>query len=310
MAGKDAPIVIKKITIVAGGAHGGAWKVAFADFMTAMMCFFLVMWLLNQTEEVKKEVASYFSGPSMIEQQMTSYGAELTLEKLFLDLVNEPLKALQTFMQPADFTPNLMAMGSKKIVLHHIAEELGPVAENVQVESNQVTFEIPDYVLFRKGTAEPSAKFVETLEKIRVLTTGLEESNVVILSKIYQDSVGSGTRAEALQVAESRLDLLRARIKGTLEHPTVDVMGSIKVMATPAGMADGKATGMIRITLEQKEVASDGRTPRPLEDAFGAGKSDMTIYDDFVNRVGEEKPSTGRRERARRRDSGAKTRSE
>ena len=42
---KGSTIVIKKITIVAGGGHGGAWKVAFADFMTAMMCFFLVMWL-------------------------------------------------------------------------------------------------------------------------------------------------------------------------------------------------------------------------------------------------------------------------
>ncbi|MCC5758135.1 motility protein MotB, partial [Klebsiella pneumoniae] len=39
-------MVIKKITVVNGGHHGGAWKVAFADFMTAMMAFFLVMWLL------------------------------------------------------------------------------------------------------------------------------------------------------------------------------------------------------------------------------------------------------------------------
>ncbi len=300
MAAKGgAPIVIKKITVVAGGGHGGAWKVAFADFMTAMMCFFLVMWLLNTSEEVKKQVANYFSGPSIIQQELTSYGAELTLEKLFLDLMNEPLKALQTFMQPADFTPNLMAMGSKKIVLHHIAEELGAVAKDVRVESNSVTFEVPDHVLFKPGTAEPSAKFVETMEKIKALTTGLEDSNIVIESKIVQDSVPSNSRSEALQVGESRLDLLKARVKGSLEHSSVDVMGSVKILSAPPSIGDSKASGSVRVTIEQKEVLSDGRTPRPLEDVFGGGRSDMSVYENFVDRMGDERPAkprdTGRR---------------
>ena len=41
------PIVIKRKKVVAGGAHGGAWKIAYADFVTAMMAFFLLMWLLS-----------------------------------------------------------------------------------------------------------------------------------------------------------------------------------------------------------------------------------------------------------------------
>ncbi|HSJ78235.1 MAG TPA: flagellar motor protein MotB, partial [Erythrobacter sp.] len=40
-----APIIVKKVTIVEGGHHGGAWKVAYADFVTAMMAFFLLLWL-------------------------------------------------------------------------------------------------------------------------------------------------------------------------------------------------------------------------------------------------------------------------
>ena len=43
------PIVIKRIKKVAGGHHGGAWKIAYADFVTAMMAFFLLMWLLGST---------------------------------------------------------------------------------------------------------------------------------------------------------------------------------------------------------------------------------------------------------------------
>ena len=50
---KKQTIVIKKITVVAAGGHGGSWKVAFADFMTAMMAFFLVMWLVGQTPEYR-----------------------------------------------------------------------------------------------------------------------------------------------------------------------------------------------------------------------------------------------------------------
>ncbi|MCP4631945.1 MAG: OmpA family protein [candidate division Zixibacteria bacterium] len=57
------PIIIKKKK-VHGGHHGGAWKVAYADFVTAMMAFFLVMWLVAQAPEVKESVAGYFNNPT------------------------------------------------------------------------------------------------------------------------------------------------------------------------------------------------------------------------------------------------------
>ncbi|MAU52958.1 MAG: chemotaxis protein MotB [Roseovarius sp.] len=58
-----APVIIKRKKIVAGGGHhGGAWKVAYADFVTAMMAFFLLMWLLGATtEKQRKGIADYFS---------------------------------------------------------------------------------------------------------------------------------------------------------------------------------------------------------------------------------------------------------
>lgn len=60
--GDDQPIIIvKKIKKVAGGHHGGAWKVAFADFMTALMALFLLLWLVgSSSEEAKKAIAGYF----------------------------------------------------------------------------------------------------------------------------------------------------------------------------------------------------------------------------------------------------------
>lgn len=61
--GSNAPIIIKRKKVIAGGGHhGGAWKVAYADFVTAMMAFFMLMWLLNATtEQQRKGIADYFS---------------------------------------------------------------------------------------------------------------------------------------------------------------------------------------------------------------------------------------------------------
>ncbi|MFN4154015.1 MAG: flagellar motor protein MotB [Paracoccaceae bacterium] len=65
MAGQAnaAPVIIKrKKKVIGGGHHGGAWKVAYADFVTAMMAFFMLMWLLNATtEQQRKGISDYFS---------------------------------------------------------------------------------------------------------------------------------------------------------------------------------------------------------------------------------------------------------
>jgi chemotaxis protein MotB len=65
MASEDKrPIVIKRIKKVAGGAHGGAWKIAYADFVTAMMAFFLLMWLLGSTSKGDLGgISEYFKTP-------------------------------------------------------------------------------------------------------------------------------------------------------------------------------------------------------------------------------------------------------
>ncbi len=64
---EKAGIVIRKEEIVVAGAHGGAWKVAYADFVTAMMAFFLLMWLINATTEAqRKGLANYFAPTSVM----------------------------------------------------------------------------------------------------------------------------------------------------------------------------------------------------------------------------------------------------
>src|SRR5512135_2177367 len=61
---KRAPVIIVKKQGGHGGHHGGAWKVAYADFVTAMMALFIVLWLLNSSKEVKEAVGGYFKDPT------------------------------------------------------------------------------------------------------------------------------------------------------------------------------------------------------------------------------------------------------
>ena len=69
------PIIVIKKKAGHGGHHGGAWKVAYADFVTAMMAFFMVMWLMNSNEKIKESVAGYFKDPDGAGKQTGSASA-------------------------------------------------------------------------------------------------------------------------------------------------------------------------------------------------------------------------------------------
>lgn len=98
-AAKQPPkIIVKKIFVEGGGGHhGGAWKVAYADFVTAMMAFFLLMWLLGATnEKQRKALADYFA-PTLIEFKQNSAGSNGLLGgDAILGKDNYPTNAKQT----------------------------------------------------------------------------------------------------------------------------------------------------------------------------------------------------------------------
>ncbi len=70
MSNTQQPIIVKRIKKISGGAHGGAWKIAYADFVTAMMAFFLMMWLLGSTAQGDlKGISDYFKSPLKLAMQ-------------------------------------------------------------------------------------------------------------------------------------------------------------------------------------------------------------------------------------------------
>jgi chemotaxis protein MotB len=99
------PIVIIKKKSGHGGHHGGAWKVAYADFVTAMMALFIVLWLLNSSQKVQKAVGGYFRDPSGTAERagsdMNGVGENFVVTKDNMDEIKDQLE--KTIREVPDF---------------------------------------------------------------------------------------------------------------------------------------------------------------------------------------------------------------
>ncbi|TPG20552.1 flagellar motor protein [Sphingomonas koreensis] len=141
-------IIYKKIYIEAHGAHhGGAWKVAYADFVTAMMAFFLLLWLLGATtEKQRKSLADYFS-PTLIEMKENSAGSNgLFGGSSLTDKDNYPHKAQQTGTRsmtiPADASGGNQVGTGQKGTLKNKAQLAAEDMKNFERMHRQVEAEI------------------------------------------------------------------------------------------------------------------------------------------------------------------------
>ena len=93
---ENRPIIVIKKKGGHGGHHGGAWKVAYADFVTAMMALFIVLWLLNSSKQVQEAVGGYFKDPTGTTKQvgsdMRGAGENFTVSKDNMEQLKEQLQ--------------------------------------------------------------------------------------------------------------------------------------------------------------------------------------------------------------------------
>lgn len=116
------PIIVKKIKKGGGGHHGGAWKVAYADFVTAMMAFFLLLWLLSVTTDEQKEgIANFFDPNPKISQTVSGAGG--MLGGLSISQEGAMVTQRQAMPQPEDNSPSLRE-GQDKISEEALKEEI------------------------------------------------------------------------------------------------------------------------------------------------------------------------------------------
>jgi chemotaxis protein MotB len=102
---KPRPILIIKKKGAHGGHHGGAWKVAYADFVTAMMALFIVLWLLNSSKQIQEAIGGYFKDPTgtakKVGSNMVGSGENFALTKDNMPKLKEQLQ--QAIRQMTDF---------------------------------------------------------------------------------------------------------------------------------------------------------------------------------------------------------------
>jgi chemotaxis protein MotB len=153
-------IVIKKKRHAKHGHHGGAWKVAYADFVTAMMAFFLVMWLVNTSPQVKSNLASYFRDPGIFEK--TSGGGAMpgaSLGALAGNSQQPPVAAARAALDEAadHIREALESLPSFQMIKERVDIQL--TAEGLRIEM----LDVADESFFEVGSTELRAEAVDIL---------------------------------------------------------------------------------------------------------------------------------------------------
>lgn len=181
-----APIIVKKVTVVAGGHHGGAWKVAYADFVTAMMAFFLLLWLLGATtEKQRKGIADYFT-PTLVKLRQESAGSNGLLGgNSITDVDNYPNRQGQTGTKTmtiprdttggpkegADRAKRVQSMQEKLAERLEQSERLRRLARQVRMVDTTEGIRIDlvddaDFAMFRLGTTILTPEATDLLKVI------------------------------------------------------------------------------------------------------------------------------------------------
>ncbi|MDH0156380.1 flagellar motor protein MotB [Stutzerimonas stutzeri] len=140
------PIIVKRVKKVAGGHHGGAWKIAFADFATAMMAFFLVMWLMSSaTPEQKKLISGYFQDPIGFTESASPHVIDLGGTP-----TPSPDRTLNPELEPAQSEAQIDAQQAEAFAEQIERERLELLLQELQnkVDENPELQKFKDQILF------------------------------------------------------------------------------------------------------------------------------------------------------------------
>jgi chemotaxis protein MotB len=219
---ESAPI-IKKVKKVHGGHHGGAWKVAYADFVTAMMALFIVLWILSSSEKVKEAVSAYFKDPIGFS----------TKSKILIEGKNNPSNPAEAKIQDEmkkkeSEKEELKKMGEKlERELKMDTQFLG-LADQVRIEvvKEGLKIELIDSendVFFDLGTSELKAKAKKLIEKIGLEISKLPNKIIVEGHTDSHQFSNKGTGYTNFELSSERaLVAKRELVKGGLVENQID----------------------------------------------------------------------------------------
>jgi chemotaxis protein MotB len=186
------PIIIFKKKSNHGGHHGGAWKVAYADFVTAMMALFIVLWMMNASKEVQEAVGGYFKDPrgnsKMVGSNKNGAGVYVALKKDDLLKLKEEIEKSIHHLDPLNKLKNQI--------------EITITEEGLRIE----LMESAKGTFFELGSAEPTGALKELLQVLaqelgklpnKISIEGHTDSKPYSASKTYDNWNLSSDRANA-----------------------------------------------------------------------------------------------------------------
>ncbi len=190
--GAKRPIVVVRKKVLKGGHHGGAWKVAYADFVTAMMALFIVLWLMNTSDHVRKAVAGYFNDPS---GRSAETGTDRAGSNDALPLTKDNIADLKQQLEQS-----IRQVNSLKFLADQVQMTITP--EGLRIEM----LETKDGTFFESGSTELSAGGRELLALLarklgavpnRISIEGHTDAKPFSSDKIYSNWELSVDRANA-----------------------------------------------------------------------------------------------------------------
>jgi chemotaxis protein MotB len=220
MSDESQPIIVKKIK-KGGGHHGGAWKVAYADFVTAMMALFIVLWILGSSEEVKEAVSSYFNDPTGIPipgAEALNKNPNLLIEPEIEDEILFREREKRRLEKMGDEIMSDLEGDSEYLgLMDQIQVEI--VDEGLRIE----LVESSEDVFFKLGSAQLDDKATVIMEKVGKRLSGLSNDIVIEGHTDSRPLTSRGGMYTNYELSADRANSARrALMKGGLKESQID----------------------------------------------------------------------------------------
>jgi len=251
------PIIVIKKSSKHGGHHGGAWKVAYADFVTAMMALFIVLWLMNSSKQVQVAVGGYFKDPTgtakMVGTNKTGSGENIPLRKQDMAKLKEQLQA--DIRQVNDF---------EKLKKHI---EMTVTAEGLRIE----LMESDTGMFFENGSPKPTDSAREVLN-VLAAELGKLPNRISIEGHTDAKPFGAGGNYSNWELSVDRANACRRAMEqsGLRADQVAEVRGfadqSLRNKADPTDASNR------RITVLVKYLEKSNLEQAPLEESAKEGQ--------------------------------------
>ena len=276
-----APTIIikKKKKVEGGGHHGGAWKVAYADFVTAMMAFFLLMWLLNATtEEQRKGIADYFN-PTIPISRISGGGSdglngssiftEETYAKMGTGATQTVTLRPTTPLKPTDSSSESDTSLSEEAQQAAIAEMEIMLSEQSEAISDHIQIKLSpegivmelvdseDVPLFELGQSRPTDLLVELVETV-TQSFGAFSNNIKVVGHTDSRAFRNGQTFDNWDLSTQRANVARRLLveKGFSLSRIQEVSGRADTDLLVEDDPLAAQNRRISITLLKQEIAS------------------------------------------------------